>query len=85
MLPTHSPQDDDEEEEEERLLLWRRAMALCKMAVFLMLFSLVLVVVRADNAVSDETSGGGSDFSLQAELEQLKSKVSVLGLFCLIL
>lgn len=53
-----------------------------------MLFSLVLVAVRADDAAADATSGGGgggSDSSLQAELEQLKSKVSVLGLFRLIL
>lgn len=51
-----------------------------------MLFSLVLVAVRADDAVADEASGGGgSDSSLQAELEQLKSKVSALGLSGLIL
>lgn len=50
-----------------------------------MLFSLVLAAVRADDAAADAMSGGGSDSSLQAELEQLKSKVSVLGLFRLIL
>lgn len=64
-------------------------MAIRKLFVFSIFLSLLFLKIAADSSIKDETlASDGSDSPLKLELEQLKSKISVLGqvpshFFCL--
>lgn len=57
-------------------------MAIRKLFVFSIFLSLLFLKIAADSSIKDETlASDGSDSPLKLELEQLKSKISVLGQF----